>query len=315
MTAILAMEPLVQEVQDLNLKKLGEFADRNETVSIDKWANFFTFDVVGQLAMGGTIGFLEQGKDVDGIIRSIHDGFYLMANMGNVPFQMLWFNNPLSKWLVRKFGGARLNAFDVFLDWLEKRVEERVDNGLKPGQRRDMLQHFVEAKDLQGVPVKKGDVMIEGVNILGAGADTTAIGILACLGCLLTSPQAKVKLQNEIDQAYQELGLDKEGGEITFKDAEKLPYLSAVICESTRLHPSIQYQLPRYTPEEGINIGPYYLPPGSICGISPRSMNRDEEIFGPDANEFLPERWIAETPEDDEAIKRRHSLLTTVSNT
>jgi len=89
-----------------------------------------------------------------------------MANMGNVPLQTFWFNNPVSKWLVKHFGGDRLNAFDVFLEWLERRVDERMCNGLGDA-RRDMLQHFVEAKDPVGQPVKKGDVMIEGVNILG----------------------------------------------------------------------------------------------------------------------------------------------------
>ncbi|KAH7254582.1 hypothetical protein MRS44_016745 [Fusarium solani] len=311
MTAILAMEPLVQDVMDLNLRKLGEFADRDETVPLDRWANYFTFDTVGKLAMGGTIGFLEQGKDVDGIIQSIHDGFYLMANMGNMPLQMFWFNNSAARWFVRTFGGGRLNAFDVFLQWLEKRVEQRMEAGLAPGQRRDMLQHFIESKDPQGLPVKKGDVMIEGVNILGAGADTTTIGILACLGAILTHPSVKQKLVDEIDRAYDTLGVAREGREITFREAEKLPYLSAVVRESTRLHPSIQYQLPRYSPAEGVQIGSHYLPSGTICSMSPRSMNRDRDIFGADADAFRPERWIPELPGDDEKIKAQNSLLTT----
>ncbi|RKL07790.1 hypothetical protein BFJ70_g16867 [Fusarium oxysporum] len=310
MTSILAMEPLVQEVMDLNLTKLGGFADRGETLPLDKWANYFTFDVVGQLAMGGMIGFLQQGKDIDGIIQSIHDGFWLMANMGNLPLQMLWFNNPLYKWFVRTLGGTRLNAFDVFLEWLNNRVEQRMTHGLAPGQRRDMLQHFIEVKDPQGLPVKKGDVMIEGVNILGAGADTTTIGILACMGTLLTHPEAKQRLVKEIDDAYMTLGLEGDR-EISFKEAEKLPYLSAIVCESTRLHPSIQYQLPRNVPAEGVQIGPHFVPRGSVCGVSPMSMNRSQEIFGKDADEFRPERWIAESPEDEERIKRERSLLVT----
>lgn len=166
MASILSMEPLVQGVLEKNLHKLKGFADRGEVIRIDEWANYFTFDVVGQLAMGGMIGFLEEGRDVDGIIHSIHDGFWVMSNMGNFPLQTFWFNNPVSKWLVKNFGGDRLNTFDVFLEWLETRVEERMQNGLGDA-RRDMLQHFIEAKDPSGQPVKKGDVMIEGVNILG----------------------------------------------------------------------------------------------------------------------------------------------------
>lgn len=310
MTSILAFEPFIQEVADECWEKFRDFADVNRPVPMHAWANYFAFDVVGSLAMGGKLGFVEQGRDVDGIIRSIHDGFYLMANMGNVPLQMFWFNNRVAQWAVRKFGGSRLNAFSVFLDWLEERVKDRLHSGLGE-KRRDMLQHFVEAKDMNGQPVTKGDVMIEGVNILGAGADTTTVGILAILGALLQHPRHMQRLQTEVDDAYDTLGL---GGmqEISFKDCEKLPFLSAVIKESTRLHPSIQYQLPRYVPDGGIDIAGYHLKEGTVCGISPASMNRCKDIFGEDADQWNPNRWIADGDVDETTIKERNLLLTTV---
>ncbi|CEI61762.1 unnamed protein product [Fusarium venenatum] len=311
MTSILTMEPLIQNVMDFNLQKLGELADEGNSFSIDKMVNYFTSDVVGQLAIGGMVGFLEQKKDVGGIIQSIHDGFYFMGNMGILPMQMFWINNPVSKWLTKHFGGDRLNAFDVFIDWLDSRVEERMTKGILPNQRRDLLQHFIEAKDPRGYPVGKKDVMIEGVNILAAGSDTTAIGILACLGYLLTDPRAKAKLIEEIDNAYKELGLEDEGREISYKEAEKLPYLSAVITESTRLHPSIQYQLPRIVPSEGAHVGEYFLPPGTTCGTSARAVNCSREIFGSDAEDFRPERWIPQSIEDKERIRKEKSLLMT----
>ncbi|EOD43388.1 putative cytochrome p450 protein [Neofusicoccum parvum UCRNP2] len=184
MTSILAMEPLVQDVADALWDRLRTLAGKEQPVALHLWAKYFAFDVVGQLALGGRIGFVQQGCDVDGIIASINDGFYLMANMGNVLGQMSWINNPLTQWAIRTLGGRRLNAFSVFLAWLEKRVDERMagsGGGVGVGKRRDMLQHFIDAKDTAGFPVTKADVMIEGVNILGAGADTTSIGILACL--------------------------------------------------------------------------------------------------------------------------------------
>lgn len=311
MSSILSMEPFIQEVASELWGRFRGLSKSSEPIPLHQWGNYFAFDVVGQLALGGKIGFVKRGEDVSGIIKSIHDGFYLMSNMGNVPLQMFWFNNGIAQWIIRTFGGKRLNSFNVFLQWLEKRVEERMTNGLGD-KRKDMLQHFVEAKDMHGRPVKKGDVMIEGVNILGAGADTTSIGILAVVGAILTHSEAKKHLQEELDQAYKDLGLEETGSEIDFKDAEKLPYLSAVIKESMRLHPSISYQLPRIVPESGIQIGEHYMKPGSICSISATSMNRSKEIFGPDAEEWKPERWIPATEEDQGNISSMNGLLTTV---
>lgn len=53
MSAVLAMEQLLGEVMDLNLSKLRELAVKGRPIRIDEWVNYFTFDVVGQLSMGG----------------------------------------------------------------------------------------------------------------------------------------------------------------------------------------------------------------------------------------------------------------------
>lgn len=294
-------------------RKMGEFADKGERVPMHDWANFFAFDVVGTLALGGPIGFIERGVDVDGIIRSIHDGFWLMANMGNMPLQMFWFNNPAMQWVINNFGSKRLTAFSLFLNWLDNRVEERYRSGLGD-KRRDMLQIFIDAKDMSGNPVRKEDVMIEGVNILGAGADTTTIGILATLGALLRHPDAVSRLQAELDDAYERLGVHGAEEDIPYAELAKLPYLSAVIKESTRLHPSIQYQLPRVAPKGGIVIGQHQVPEGMICSINPTTMNRSKEMFGPDADDWNPQRWIPDGEDDEERIKIWTSQLTTVSH-
>ncbi|KAK7452906.1 hypothetical protein Landi51_03901 [Colletotrichum acutatum] len=263
MTSIQSMEPLIQGVAISMWQRMGEFADRNAPVRMDEWANYFAFDVVGSLALGGPIGFIEKGKD----------------------------------WALKSFGGQRLQAFSRFVDWLEVRVDERYRNGLG-SKRRDMLQLFIDARDMSGQPVTKGDVMMEGVNILGAGADTTTVGILATLGSLLLHPEAIVRLQAEIDEAYCSLGLEKTGRDIEFLESSKLPFLSAVIKESTRLHPSIQYQLPRV-------VGP--------GGLQLDDVAVDGNIWpsGPDADEWKPERWIATDANHGEKIKYWNSHLTT----
>jgi cytochrome P450 len=236
-----------------------------------------------------------------------------MANMGSVPLQMFWINNGLSRFLVENVGGEKLKAFQKFLIWLENRATDRMKHGLGDW-RRDMLQYFIEMKGIQGKQTTVYDVMIEGVNILGARADTTSIAILAILGDMILHPATMLRLQAEVDQAYSNLG-PENSTEISYKKAAALPYLAAVIKESMRLHPSIQYQLPRYAPEDGVQIGQYHISKTAEVGISPCAMNRCQDVFGADANEFNPSRWECsdETDEKDEArVKEMSRLLTTV---
>ena len=127
------------------------------------------------------------------------------------------------------------------------------------------------------------------------------------------NPAEKKALVDEIDRAYTEFGLTDSGAEISFRDAEKLPYLSAVIKESMRLHPSITYQLPRVVPDQGVQIRPYQIDKGFVCSIGPASMNRSKEIFGDDADEWKPERWLTSDEGDEKRIQSMSNNLTTVS--
>jgi cytochrome P450 len=103
--------------------------------------------------------------------------------------------------------------------------------------RWDILQHFIEGKNTGGTPISKADIMIKIINIITAGADTTSIRIRAVIRSLLLHPAAFKRPQKEVDDAYRRLGLTDS--HITHVDAEGLPYLSAVVKESLRMHPSI----------------------------------------------------------------------------
>jgi cytochrome P450 len=118
-------------------------------------------------------------------------------------------------------------------------------------------------------------------------------------------PKYMTRLKSEIDEYYTSRNLTTP---ITYSQALEMPFLQAVIKEAGRLHPSIMYQLPRYAPPEGLTIDGIFLPSGTEVGISPLSMNRDKEIFGEDANDFRPERWL----EDPEKARYMDSMLTTV---
>ena len=81
----------------------------------------------------------------------------------------------------------------------------------------------------------------------GAGADTTSIGMRSCLYCLAKNPQCYRQLQKEVDDFYKLHNLDKP---LTYLESQILPYLQAVVSETTRLLPPIVFQLPRYAPAD-----------------------------------------------------------------
>lgn len=69
-------------------------------------------------------------------------------------------------------------------------------------------------------------------------------------------------------------------------------FSQAVIKESLRMHPSLCMPLERVTPPEGATVCGVELPPRTIVGLMAPLVNRNKDVFGEDADEFHPERWL-----------------------
>ncbi|TKX19161.1 cytochrome P450 monooxygenase-like protein 48 [Elsinoe australis] len=292
MSAVLRFERWIQGCLDLMLCRLKQHADRGEIVNMSDWTNAFAFDVVGELAYGEQLGHLRTETDVHNVRKNIYKGFQLMASVGHLPGQSRPFNNPFMTRLRGLFGGP--DPFASFQEWTIAKLKARMnDPGSTP--REDMLWHFNNMRKADGEPAEFGEVLIEALNIIGAGADTTSIGIRACLFYICSHPAVYQKVRQEVDQYYRDNNLAEP---ITYLQCQQLRYLGAAIKEATRLLPSIVFQLLRHAPDNFI-VDDKVIPPGTPVGISPLAQNRDRAIWGNDADVFRPERWL----EDEEKAK------------
>ncbi|KKY27769.1 putative cytochrome p450 [Diplodia seriata] len=90
-------------------------------------------------------------------------------------------------------------------------------------------------------------------------------------------------------------------------DLEKLPYLVACMKESLRVAMAVPGRLPRLVPADGppLVIDGKVIPPGAIIGCSAYSVHFDESVWGPDARQFRPERWLT-----DDAKRLANYLVT-----
>jgi cytochrome P450 len=86
--------------------------------------------------------------------------------------------------------------------------------------------------------------------------------------------------------------------------------LEAVIRESMRMHPSVAMPLERYVPETGATLPDgSFVPPSTIVGMTPYVVSRNRDIWGADADEFRPERWLQAEGESGAAYQERLQSL------
>ena len=135
-----------------------------------------------------------------------------------------------------------------------------------------------------------------------AGSDTTAAAMSSILYHLMKTPRAYRKLVDEIDRATFSGQLGP--GCIKYKQAARLPYLDACCKEGMRLHPSVGWTMPRHVPAGGREILGERFEAGTRVGMNAAVVQRDPSIFGADADEFNPDRWLGE-----DAVKMKRCML------
>lgn len=71
----------------------------------------------------------------------------------------------------------------------------------------------------------------------------------------------------------------------------RLCSLDAVIKETMRIHSTSSLGLPRIVTGQPITLQNHVFPPGVVLSVPAYTIHHSKEIWGPDADEFRPERW------------------------
>lgn len=116
---------------------------------------------------------------------------------------------------------------------------------------------------------------------------------------IITLPPILAKLRAEIDASTI-------SNPITDAEARRMPYLQAVIKEGLRIFPPVAGLMAKEVPPEGHTWKGVFIPGGTRMGYCAWGIFRREDIWGEDAGDFRPERWLEGTEND---VKNMESTL------
>ncbi|KAK0458672.1 cytochrome P450 [Desarmillaria tabescens] len=257
-------------------------------------------DVVARFTLDSATDYLF-GKDVN----SISAGLPYPAGSGNGRF----IDHP-SNAFVKAFAKAREQIVVRFHRGPFWPLCEFWADEVKPLRQvvNDFIQPtLVEALDRKAKGVKLGkdfesmsllDCLVEStddmklirdelVNILAAGRDSIACLLTFAVYMMCEHPDMAVRLRSEI--------LEKVGTQRPCEDIRGMQYLRAFLDETLRLYPPVPVnarssKVATTIPNQG--RAPYYVPKDTGVINSVFLMHRRTDLWGPDALEFDPDRFL-----------------------
>lgn len=172
------------------------------------------------------------------------------------------------------------------MDAVVYRVIDKARNTAE--ERTDLISFLVHATDEDGFdqPLSDAEIRDESYILLVAGHETTASTIAWCFYYLSHNPEARERLEHEVDEVL-------DGRPPTPADYRKFVYTRAVFDETLRLTPPI-FNVSRSALED-CEIGGYRMPKGTVVYTFWRLPQRSDKYF-PAADEFKPERWLEAQP-------------------
>ncbi|KAL9016556.1 MAG: hypothetical protein Q9185_006093 [Variospora sp. 1 TL-2023] len=289
LTHLLNFEPHIDTIIRTMQYQLEErFCSTKALCNVHTWLSYTAWEVTNMVNFSQMLGFLEKGEDIEGSLADAIFAGDTFTYLGHLP--------GLER-LLRSLVGKPI--FNGVLQFCLKQIADRRsmgDNYIHSPP--DFLDNFLAAHKADPRAFSNDTLLSQLVSNVAAGGDTAGGTMTGIVYNTLQHPRVLARLQQELDAAIPD-----PKDPVSWHTASQLPYLDAVIQESIRFHPGTSFAFERFVPRDGLFLPSpttitknenhtIFLPAGTIVSMHPWVLNRDPSIFGPDADSFIPERWL-----------------------
>ncbi|KAF5484434.1 Cytochrome P450 monooxygenase cypX [Colletotrichum siamense] len=269
-------EDTIRAIAKKAVRRIADDLKENGKADVLKWWTFMTSDISGELMFGESWDMLGKGQKNE-FIRSV--AIYIQSSGLTAELPLI---KTVGRLIPHPWCRTAFRGWDYVLNYATRAVE----NSKKRTQmgERNIFGTILAGAE-KGEILTEFDIKNEAGNFTVAATDTTAVTLSYLIYAVLSRP----KLQAEIEAEVSTLP-----DNFTDADVETLPLLNATISETNRLFAAAQGAFPRRAPSGGLNLEGYMIPEKTTVSAQSYTMHRKEGLF-PNALEFNPERWFAES--------------------
>ncbi|KAI0645068.1 cytochrome P450 [Trametes meyenii] len=291
---------------------LTGLSERSVKLNVHEFIAPATLEAIGEAAFDYKLGVLDdKASELGSAYRNLVAAIFSSPSNKKIFMQNIAHYVPmrLQEFMYDHLPGkglekARFNraaAHKVANQLLEMKTEAlRLGKG-----NRDIMSILVKANESESEKTKLShqEVVSQMRTILLAGQETTSNTLSWALMELARQPHIQQRLRAEI-HAMERSIRERGDADFTVADFEAMPYLQAVLKEILRFYPAVPHTyrqslhddvLPLSKPimtREGKVVSEIPIRAGLRVILSVCAYNRQPDIWGEDAHQFNPDRWM-----------------------
>ncbi|KAH8124244.1 hypothetical protein ACSS6W_006962 [Trichoderma asperelloides] len=278
------------------MKECGQ--EGQTEMEVSEWASRVTLDIIGVAGLGKDFNSIQdENSDLvqtyGYLFKPRPPAKFLIVLATLVPSWLIY-RLPLKRNRLVNEAARKIRAMcrDVIREKKEKMIANK--------ERTDV--------DILSVAIESGQFSDENLvdqlmTFLAAGHETTSTALTWAIYFLCCFPEIQTRLRNEIRERLP--STDNAGAKLTSQDIDRMPYLHAVCSEVLRFFSPVPVTIREASYDTTIQNVP--VREGTRIVLAPSAVNVDPKLWGADALEFNPERWISKNRDSEESNKRAAS--------
>ncbi|CAH0491034.1 unnamed protein product [Peronospora farinosa] len=292
------MEVVVPEKSKELVKRLDEICQKeNEAervVNMKQLLDSYTMDIFTKVGFGVDLDGVKFNQNTESLNAFERMSVRILERVQQPTWVwklLRWLNVGPEKQMLKD-----IKVMDDFVYGIISRsIEEKRQKGPIASSRKDLISLFIEKSETEysnGARTKKDLKLMRDftLNFLSAGRETTATTMSWVIVMLNRYPKVLEQVRDELQNKLPDLGSGKMHNP-SMKEFQQLVYLEATIRETLRLFPVVASTGRSATRDVWLYEGTF-IKAGTRVILPHYSMGRMPTVWGPDANEFKPERWL-----------------------
>lgn len=253
---------------------------KSGTIDVGNWTSRATLDIIGLSGMGRDFDSLHNPDN------KLNGHYKTVFNPGRAGQRLQFLGLLLPFWLIVRLPFKRNIEIQQAVDYIKQ-----VCRDLIAKKREAMASEKGRTEvDILSVALESGgftdeELVNQMMTFLVAGHETTATSMIWAIYELCRNNEIQKKLREEIREKIPSLDSD-----VTAAQIDDCHYLQAFCNEVLRVWAPVGMTLRHAIVDTSIQGE--YVPKGTIVVMSPRATNASPELWGEDAHEFKPERWL-----------------------